>query len=254
MQLELLSPAFVGGAEPRVLDPHMPLRPSTVRGLLRFWFRAAAGALIWPGDSSREAMDRALNAIRQVETALFGDTTRASTVVVLPPKGGKVKRFTPSEIDPAARPGFRYLGYGLFEDRHINPEALETSPGDTLSLTLRLRRDLAGAKELLGATVWLWTAIGGVGARSRRGFGSLGYVDGGKEWDWPDALCKRAESHGALATDNPGLLGCYPGFEFARLDEMPPTIKWPRRRRRSCSKRERKRASSAVAHSAHARG
>ncbi len=29
----------------------------------------------------------------------------------------------------------------------------------------------------------------------------------------------------ALATDNPGLLGCYPSFEFARLDEMPPNDK-----------------------------
>ncbi len=41
--VEVLTPAFVGGHEPRKLDEYTPLRPHTVRGLLRWWFRAAAG-------------------------------------------------------------------------------------------------------------------------------------------------------------------------------------------------------------------
>jgi RAMP superfamily len=43
-EVEVLTPAFVGGHEPRKLDEYTPLRPHTVRGLLRWWFRAAADA------------------------------------------------------------------------------------------------------------------------------------------------------------------------------------------------------------------
>jgi CRISPR type III-B/RAMP module RAMP protein Cmr1 len=64
----------------------MPLRPSTVRGMLRWWFRAGAAALLWPRDSSWHEPSRAIEALRQAGSAVFGSTERASTVVVLPPK------------------------------------------------------------------------------------------------------------------------------------------------------------------------
>lgn len=196
IDLELLTPAFIGGAEARIVDKYMPLRPSTVRGMLRFWFRAGAAALLWPRDSSRDAHKRAVDALREAETALFGDTERASPVVVLAPEGGKIERISPP--DPAEHPGVRYLGYGLFDDRNIIPEALVTPPGHSLKLTLGLRRALAGAPELLGATAWLWTALGGIGARSRRGFGSIAVIAGGAQLGWPDELCHGADTHAAL--------------------------------------------------------
>lgn len=83
--VEVLTPAFVGGHEPRKLDEYTPLRPHTVRGLLRWWFRAAAGALMWPADDSDSARRLVIAELRKAESALFGDTERVSNVVVLPP-------------------------------------------------------------------------------------------------------------------------------------------------------------------------
>ncbi|MEZ4363812.1 MAG: type III-B CRISPR module RAMP protein Cmr1 [Kofleriaceae bacterium] len=172
--VEVLTPAFVGGHEPRKLDEHTPLRPHTIRGLLRWWFRAAAGSVLWPTDQSERARRRMIVELRKVESALFGDTEHASNVMVLPPKVSRAQ-CQPFEIPDSRRsPGQRYLGYGLFEDGR-RPEAIY--PHHTpIPVTLRLRREITGAPDLLGATVWLWTALGGIGARSRRGYGSLRLV------------------------------------------------------------------------------
>jgi CRISPR-associated protein Cmr1 len=192
--VELLTPAFIGGPTPRRLDEHMPLRPSTVRGMLRWWFRAAAGALLWPRDDSPDAQARAIEALSKAESAVFGNTERASPVVVLPPEGGAPEDIPPP--DPAKHPGVRYLGYGLFDDRSIVPQALRTPP--PLQLTLGLRRERAGVRELLGATVWLWMALGGLGARSRRGFGSLKLAGRGTDLGWPEELRREADTHAGL--------------------------------------------------------
>lgn len=174
--VEVLTPAFVGGHEPRKLDEYTPLRPHTVRGLLRWWFRAAAGALMWPADDSDSARRLVISELRKAESALFGDTDRASNVVVLPPPElDRARRRTVAKPDPKRSPGLRYLGYGLFEDSK-DPEAIHphATPGaGPISITLGLRREVAGAPELLGAIIWLWTNLGGLGARSRRGYGSL---------------------------------------------------------------------------------
>ena len=178
LTLELLTPAFVGAAQPRTVDPYMPLRPSSVRGVLRTWFRTAAAALMWPRDSSRTAHAQMVHALRELESSVFGDTERAAAVVVLPPRGGEILRYRDKGIPAqAAAPGLRYLGYGLFEDERHPPEALITERGKELTLELGLRRPTAGVAELLRATVWLWLHFGGIGARSRRGFGSLHLVD-----------------------------------------------------------------------------
>lgn len=193
--VELLTPAFIGGPTPRRLDEYMPLRPSTVRGLLRGWFRVGAAALLWPRDSSPHEQARAIEALRQAESRVFGSTERASPVVVLPPEGGEPVEISPP--DPAQYPGVRYLGYGLFDDRNLVPQALRTPP--SLRLTLGLRREVAGVRELLGATVWLWLALGGLGARSRRGFGSMQIASDDHDLGWPPELRGGVGTHAELA-------------------------------------------------------
>lgn len=52
--VEPVTPALISGAQPRRIDEHMPIRPSSVRGLLRSWFRAAAAPRIdWSTESWR---------------------------------------------------------------------------------------------------------------------------------------------------------------------------------------------------------
>lgn len=167
-QLELLTPAFLGGHEPRKLDEITPVRAHSVRGQLRWWFRAAAATLIWPANDTPQAREQAITDLRTVESLLFGDTKRISNLVVLPPEVDRNRCRVYPAPDAKSSPGLRYLGYGLFEERP--PDAIY--PG-TFALTLGLRSVSKSVPELLGATLWLWTALGGLGARSRRGYGSL---------------------------------------------------------------------------------
>ncbi len=199
LQLELLTPAFVGSATTRQVDPYMHVRASAVRGLLRVWFRMAAAALLWPRSDSSEAKRLMVNALRQVEGRFFGqavddgDGSHRSWFSVLPSMGGQILKYRDEGVpDQKLKPGLRYLGYGLFDDRSRAPEALVTRDGP-LTLTLRLRaesvQDEKDLEALLGATLWLWLHLGGLGARSRRGFGSM-KLCGSSGVSWPtQPLC-----------------------------------------------------------------
>src|SRR5438067_11441586 len=66
-ELEAVTPLWIGGA-----DRQAELRPPSVRGCLRFWFRALAGGLL--GDVLKD--------ILEAESAVYGNMQRSSTVVV----------------------------------------------------------------------------------------------------------------------------------------------------------------------------
>lgn len=173
LTLEFITPAFLGGAEPRRVDRHMPLRPSAVRGALRSWFRTAAAAVMPVVHGDIHAQRRMLDSLYQAESRIFGDTSQRSAVSILPPVGlhdRHIKRFGSELPDARQRPGLRYLGYGAFgskEGVHF------VEPSARFDLRLRMPQPFDGLVELLSATVWLWLHLGGLGARVRRGFGSL---------------------------------------------------------------------------------
>ena len=43
-EIELITPIFGGGVSTRVNDPDFPIRPTSIRGQLQFWWRATVGA------------------------------------------------------------------------------------------------------------------------------------------------------------------------------------------------------------------
>src|SRR5438132_7646509 len=67
VEVEAVTPLWIGGASAQA-----ELRPPSVRGCLRFWFRALAGGLL----------QESLPEIFQAESAVFGGPARASSVVV----------------------------------------------------------------------------------------------------------------------------------------------------------------------------
>ena len=158
INLDVATPVFLGGADPR---DSIDLRAPSVRGALRFWFRAMMGGLLGGH------FDRCGDSLRRLEGAVFGDTDRASRVQV---------RLSPREPNTCGtrafylrRNGFTgliYLGNGLQDRRFLEPEQ------SRLQLGLRFRESGALRQVVLG-TVWLWLHFGGVGARTRRGFGGL---------------------------------------------------------------------------------
>jgi CRISPR-associated protein Cmr1 len=145
LRLETITPLFLGGADPRGTPE---LRAASVRGALRFWLRALLGGVI--GDSN-------LDALRQAEAAVFGSTdTGASPVVVRIAGNVKHASYRPLLHNPQK----------IFTFSGIKPE-------ETFSLEVIPRRPYESVSPIVISTTALWLLLGGVGKRSRRGFGTL---------------------------------------------------------------------------------
>lgn len=188
LSLHISSPCVLGGAQARAVDPVMPLRPPSVRGALRAWFRmGAASVLLVPEERNPAAERNVIGLLHQAESELFGNTTVRSRVVIGAPTGGQTIGL---QLDEQKWPGLRYLGYGLFEDKRTPSQALITDSSampepvrlprlGPISLPIDLKprgpndRVTDAHRRLLAATLWLWLHLGGLGARSRRGWGSL---------------------------------------------------------------------------------
>lgn len=207
LKLQILTPAFIGGARARHPDKEMPFRPPSVRGALRWWFRAGLAGVLWPQSVSLDSLNakdredalkreekRCIEELRRLETMVFGSTDRASPLAVGVPRGAVIRHIDqPSRHSQA---GLLYLGYGVFDG---GVDAVETEPGGYVDLPLFLNhRAPDGVAPVLAATLWLWTHLGGIGARSRRGWGSLGAVElSGDDLNWP------GPKFGQIAADVP---------------------------------------------------
>jgi CRISPR-associated protein Cmr1 len=185
VQLRLVTPAFCGGAEARQVDPITPIRPSSVRGSLRWWFRAAVAAQLWPASKGRADQKQMLDQLHDLESLLFGAVrgdALASAIALLPAEG-VLKAVDFPAPDQVRSRGVRYLGYGLFEGGQ--PTVLDAAH-TVFTQPIRLRPRAKNLGDVVAATVWLWAHLGGLGARTRRGWGSLELLDlGGLPWAGP---------------------------------------------------------------------
>jgi len=145
--LETVTPLFLAGADPRGAPE---LRAASVRGALRFWLRALLGGVI--GD----APDR-LDELRKAESAVFGSTdTGASAVIV---------RVTGEE---QAQP-FRPLPHS--QSKTFTAQGI--APSKALTITLAPRPPHRHIPEAALGPLVMFILLGGMGKRSRRGFGSV---------------------------------------------------------------------------------
>jgi hypothetical protein len=166
--IRLLTPAFIGGAAP---NERADLRPAGIRGALRAWYRLLVGPEVAAG------LAEAHPALR--ESRLFGGVGKGegqgllSLSLMGPPLTGDMPW---SNRDHRNRnPGLAYLGFAL----DMSPNTRKAlRPGSRFALRLSFTRGLSeDDAALLLHTLGLWLALGGLGTRSRRGFGSL-WLDG----------------------------------------------------------------------------
>lgn len=185
-EVEIVTPCFLGGARDRA-----EWRGASIRGQLRWWFRAVAGAH-FAGD---------LEKVRVAEEEIFGSTRRSSAVRVSPLRGpeaekaeggeallddsvtaedlaerwGDSSRTTVSRLrlqrSPTSNP-LHYLAYGpVANGRLVRPVLPSRTP---VSFTLQwVRKPATGGEDLFSSALRGWLNLGGIGARSRKGFGSL---------------------------------------------------------------------------------
>ncbi len=171
LDLQAVTPIFGGGAQPGVPDPDQPVRPSSVRGHLRFWWRACHGAT----EPDVEGLFRA-------ESILFGQAHRHGSGIPGPSAVEvEVVVRDPGRLQPYDRMHQHFPAYALFPfqgnpGRNEPPASMLV--GTAFTLVLRWARHVgADAQAALEPAVrdaaWAWVTFGGIGARTRRGCGSL---------------------------------------------------------------------------------
>ncbi len=166
----IVTPMFISGAD----QSRAELRAPSVKGALRFWWRALNWSRICreSDDSQQEALKR----LREGESILFGDAGDSGQSKVLI----RLKKNVAGNLGGNALLGNdvarKYLGYGLFQmGQHRERTAI--ARGDfSIEMLLKKGANAAQLEQCLEAL----GLLGGLGSRSRNGFGSVALVSLGE--------------------------------------------------------------------------
>jgi len=156
--IDVVTPMFGGGYEAGECDTDMPVRATSVRGHLRFWWRALYGARYATPDEMRTA-----------ENAHWGDTTRKGRVWVDVDVKKRGEPYWPHDVSQGSAISYALFPYRPQEGRQPKPERHGLTG---VKFDLILTGPDCQSPEILGA-VQAWVRYGGVGSRTRRGLGSL---------------------------------------------------------------------------------
>ena len=170
---------FGGGVKVRdhekFSDPVTPVRVASIRGQLRFWWRACN-----PGRC------RTVAELREREGKVWGTTSQPSPVTIevtvqpAAPRAVQVYRYV--ERNGRRRlnivRGMEEIAYGAFplqpsreaQGRYEEPGTLYDYGQSGFTVRFAYPEE---AKEDVLAALWAWESFGGLGARTRRGFGAI---------------------------------------------------------------------------------
>lgn len=192
-QLRLATPMFGGGVIAGTSDERMPIRPRSIRGHLRYWWRMMHREKFLKDDRTLDVA-----AMRLREAEIWGSTESPSAVQIRV----RVQELTDSNYLTDERYGFApqspeaYALFSAIEGKvpRIVRQGLEFQvelswPEQTeLNRLRKIENKQRRSNNQLSANVQLidgevdlafnsWIAFGGIGARTRRGLGSLECVD-----------------------------------------------------------------------------
>ncbi len=174
----LITPLYGGGAKTQQPDEVTVVRASEIRGLLRFWWRAVRGG----------QFDGSLERMRRAEEAIWGSAAKEdkgpspiSLAVQVINRGHEIRQVTvhtkrgEKQVkigDPSSPYG--YVAFPLRDNNGGVWGGVEFELHITLhTATVRVDDREFNLQEEIDAALWAWETFGGVGARTRRGFGAL---------------------------------------------------------------------------------
>lgn len=184
LDVKVITPLFGGGYETREVDPVTIIRPATIRGHLRFWWRATAGsqfstaqdlykaeASIWGGAAEKEIDVTAGAVVIRVENVKSGQVKQHSDLAPRP--------------NPQTGPQEGYFLFPFQRQTGSNPVAEAKAKIDVaFRLTVVFAKTLNDEqKNEVKNAIKAWLAFGGLGARTRRGCGALQVTENNVE-DW----------------------------------------------------------------------
>ena len=169
-EFEIVTPMFLGGAEHEASR----IRGTAVKGALAFWWRALNFAR-FVENANGNAND-ALNIMRERERQLFGSSQNGQGAFLLRVKDRSVKTGTNLlSLLPCDHTGAKYLGYALiraFGRKEGDRDYLEPGGRFNIEIIPRPNKLTEIVAELL-PVIKLFGLLGGLGARVRRGWGSV---------------------------------------------------------------------------------
>lgn len=173
-QIELITPMFGGGVEPGVNDSSFPIRPTAIRGQLRYWWRLTRGLSLGAGMWRREE-------------EIFGSTEFPSPVEICVSNWSKPDLVAASVFDR-----FGPEAYALFaavEGQHnivrhglkftltvkwpTVDELKQRRKAQNRSREKTLPSDISDLTPDIETAFAAWLTLGGLGARTRRGCGAV---------------------------------------------------------------------------------
>jgi len=156
--LKAVTPLFMKGA----YDNKCEFRASSIKGCLRYWFR-----VIYPGRLEEESR-------------LFGSTASRSPLIVRASELSPIKEgnlhYDANYED--VKSGIGYLGYGIIDDEKKLSQQSCYQHKSTFTLQFGFNRSLSHDDKItILNAFWALLMFGGLGAKNRRGFGSMLVVD-----------------------------------------------------------------------------
>ena len=184
--IQVITPIFGGGVNAGEYDSVTPIRPSGIRGHLRFWWRATLGA---------KFENSAQLSIREGEIWGTADSPSPVTIRVIQPDSSSLGQRKASDfygfqnkygpesyvLFPARDKGYPLLKEGFTFQLKICWPKLDKLQHLREIENDRLRKEKKPLKAEkfddisldVEAAVWAWTNFGGIGSRTRRGCGAL---------------------------------------------------------------------------------
>jgi CRISPR-associated protein Cmr1 len=176
-EYELITPLYGGGVIPAEADPVTIIRATEIRGHLRFWWRACKGGKFDNNPAKMKEEEDAIwgKAYKKGDAPILQEHTIQITVDVDESKRGEsVKLYTVERRRP--RPANNiplYAAIPLPQDQGNSQERadipyVQKDVSFTMTITFPSKHH-----NDIEAALWAWETFGGIGARTRRGFGAL---------------------------------------------------------------------------------
>lgn len=151
-----ITPAFLGGADPNGTPE---LRAPSIKGALRFWWRAMNGHL-------------PIEALKKAEESVFGSTEKRSSIIVRTSHPEcdffEEKWF---QFNNQSKPATKYLFFTTLLKGNEERKALPEKSEFKVQISAMSNNTLALKQSV--CSFWLWAHFGGIGMRSRRGGGNF---------------------------------------------------------------------------------
>ncbi len=208
---KLITPLYGGGVEPSQADPITLIRGTSIRGQLRFWWRACrAGQFsdvkemktfedkLWGTISDNKKEDTQSKVKVAVKVNYSGEAVRPFRVEQKKDRDGNPQYYSNEKPIPDVKidEENRAPAYAVFplrpeqEKQEIGMVTTPIIKGVSFTLKISFPEKLQisfpeklqkediyiDVKKEVEAALWAWETFGGIGARTRRGFGAIQLV------------------------------------------------------------------------------